>query len=34
MLKGEQGANLQKQVWAEIIDALRKDVPEVENLVR
>lgn len=34
MLKGEQGAELQKQVWSEIVDALTKDVPEVQSLVK
>ncbi|KAL3426512.1 short chain dehydrogenase [Phlyctema vagabunda] len=34
MLKGEQGAKLQKQVWAEMVDALKKDVPEVQHLVK
>jgi hypothetical protein len=34
MLKGEQGAKLQKQVWPEIVNALKKDVPEVQSLVK
>lgn len=34
MLKGEQGSKLQKQVWAEIVGALKKDVPEIGSSVK
>jgi len=29
LLEGEQGARLQQKIWYEVVDALRKDVPEV-----
>ena len=34
MLTGEQSKKIQKQVWCDIIDALKKDVPEVQSLVK
>ncbi|KAI9718638.1 MAG: hypothetical protein M1828_006646 [Chrysothrix sp. TS-e1954] len=34
ILTGEDGAKLKKRVWLEVLDALKKDVPEVEALVR
>jgi hypothetical protein len=33
LLRGEQGPKLQIQVWDEIVQALKKDVPEVEHLL-
>ncbi|TKA71436.1 hypothetical protein B0A49_04421 [Cryomyces minteri] len=34
LLKGEDGRRLQEQVWHEITDALRKDVPEVLEVMK
>ncbi|KAK3675036.1 hypothetical protein LTR78_004969 [Recurvomyces mirabilis] len=33
LLQGEEGAKHQEQVWEEIVEALKKDVPEVKDLV-
>ena len=32
ILRGEEGEKLQRRVWAEIVGALEKDVPEVREL--
>lgn len=31
---GEKGRILQERVWREIVEALRKDVPEIEQLIQ
>jgi len=34
MVAGEKGKEIQARAWVEIVDALKKDVPEVEQLAR
>jgi hypothetical protein len=33
-ISGEEGKKLKETVWFEIVDALRKDVPEVAGLLK